>query len=322
MKKFLKRFFLFFMFFFIFCGGILSFYEIIIINSDDSYINIKYNKFYNKGPFDLIIMGDSRAERQINPKTIYKNTGNKSINLAISSGDINAIMKFFVANDELLIDLKENSNPVLLVSASDWQINDNAQDWGYLSHSTISLLTPFERLAVLNNKWDYFKFVVQGYKIYIKNIIEPIKRYNLKTGNNGFLPINEGFKKVEKSYLSNHPYYSKIKIDGWRWKLFTSSIRFLNSNFSEVILLIPPISPFFREMSKNTKVEKMTLSYIKNLKFLLKDEKLDNITIWDFYNEHPSELSDPDFYDVMHLNSKGAEKFSNIISKKLVLINQ
>lgn len=322
MKRFLKRFFYFLCVFFIFYGGILSFYENIIIDSDDSYINIKYNKVYNKGPFDLIIMGDSRAERQLNPKTINRNTGKKSINLAISSGDINRIKKFFIVNDELLIDLKENSNPILLVVASDWQVNDNAQKWGYLSHSTISFLTPFERFAVLNNKGDYFKFVVEGYKIYIKNIIESIKGYNLKTGNNGFLPINEEFKGVEKSYPYNHPYYSKIKIDGWRWRLFASSIRFLNSNFRKVILVIPPTSPFLREMSKNTKAEKMTFSYIKNLKSLLKDERLDNITVWDFYNEHPLELSDSDFYDVEHLNSTGAEKFSNIISKKIALINQ
>lgn len=296
-----------------------GFYQGYITKIDDSGIDIKFNSLKKKENLDLIIMGDSRAERQISPRIIDSVTDINSINLAISTGDINRIRQFFINNQKFLNDVNKNQS-TLLISASDWQINDNSQTWGYLSLSTFSLLSPLERIKFLNNKNDYFKFVYQGYKLYIKKVLGTIfMNNNITTDSDGFLGIDREFslEDAEKIELENHPFYTNIKDNGWRLKLFENSLRYLNSNFDNVIIIIPPTTNYWKLKTKNTDVQKMTLGYIEKIKNLVLNENLTNIKIWDFYNFPPDNINDSDFYDTIHLNVKGAEKFSLFISERL-----
>jgi len=319
MKKFLEHIIsrviiLVILFFIIHC-----FYQGYITKIDDSGIDIKFNSLKKKENLDLIIMGDSRAERQISPKIIDSVTDINSINLAISSGDINRIRKFFINNQKFLNEVNKNQS-TLLISASDWQINDNSQSWGYLSLSTFSLLSPLERIKFLNNKSDYFRFIYNGYKTYIIKVLGTSLMNNKKTSDSdGFLGIDRefSFKDSEKIKLENHPYYSKINYNGWRFKLFEDSLRYLNSNFDNVIIMIPPTTDYWKLKTKNTDAQKMTLGYIERLKNLVLNENLMNIKIWDLYNFPPENINDSDFYDIEHLNVKGAKKLSLFISKKL-----
>ena len=88
--------------------GILFFYEKVIIISDDSFIDRKYFNLVEKDQIDLLIMGDSRAERQISPKIIDSILSINSLNLAISSGDIIRIKKFISNNQSYFNQLKKN----------------------------------------------------------------------------------------------------------------------------------------------------------------------------------------------------------------------
>jgi hypothetical protein len=84
MKKFLSNFIVYIFYLSIVIIGILFFYEKVIIISDDSFIDRKYFNLDEKDEIDLLIMGDSRAERQISPKIIDSILGINSLNLAIS----------------------------------------------------------------------------------------------------------------------------------------------------------------------------------------------------------------------------------------------
>ena len=210
-------------------------YEVIVIKSDDSYIGRKLHSIKKKEKIDLLIMGDSRAERQLSPKIIDSILVINSINLAISSGDINRIRKFFMNNKKLLDELKKNKNLQLIISASDWQVNDESQTWGYLSHSTFSLMSPMDRLKSLNRKVDYLKFMVLGYKLYAKSQILKLGLLKLpySSDSKGFVGINEEFipKNFENISIQDHPHYSNININGWRYSLFEDSIRYLNLKY-------------------------------------------------------------------------------------------
>lgn len=297
-----------------------GFYEGYVVKIDDSGIDIKFNSIKKKENLDLIIMGDSRAHFQVSPKIIDSVIDVNSINLAIPSGDINRIRKFFINNQIFLKELNNNKS-TLLISASDWQINDNAQTWGYFSHSTFSLLSPLERIKILNNKMDYFKFMYQGYKSFIKQIlnISLIKSEN-NSDSDGFLGINREFsiKDSEKITLENHPSYSNISINGWRLNLFEDSLRYLNSNFDSVIIMVPPTTDYWKNKTKNKFVQKMTLEYINKIKKLVQNENLKSIKILDLYNFPPEDLDDSDFYDIEHLNIGGAKKLSLYLSKILL----
>lgn len=321
MKKFLSNFIVYVFYLSIVIIGILFFYEKVIIISDDSFIDRKYFNLDEKDEIDLLIMGDSRAERQISPKIIDSILSINSLNLAISSGDIIRIKKFISNNQSYFNQLKKNVDFKILISVSDWQVNDNAQKWGILSHSTISLLSPIERLKYLNKKTDYIKFVVHGYKNFVHQKFRSLGLINLREqfDSNGFLGV-EGILTKESVDLMNldiHPWYIDYKIDGWRFKLYVDVLRFLNDNFNEVILLIPPTSEYWKIKTKNTNVQKVTKTYIDNLTKVILSENLKNIKIWDLYNYPPNEIDNSDFYDFEHLNVRGAKKLSSFISKKL-----
>ena len=81
--------------------------------------------------------------------------------------------------------------------------------------------------------------------------------------------------------------------------------------------MIPPTTDYWKLKTKNTDAQKMTLGYIERLKNLVLNENLMNIKIWDLYNFPPENINDSDFYDIEHLNVKGAKKLSLFISKKL-----
>ena len=302
--------------------GVLFFHEKVIINSDDSYIDRKYYNIKKKDTLDLIIMGDSRAERGISPTIIDSILDINSINLAVPAGDINRIEKFFTHNQKILKDLKKNKNLKLIISVSEWQVNDNAQNWGILSHSTFSLLSPLDRLIYLNKKIDFLRFVIRGYENYFHKRLRSMGLINLrdKFDSQGFLGVEGTLteQSVEKIKTDVHPWYINDKIDGWRFELYVNTLKFLNDNFNEVILLIPPSSDYWKIKTQNTNIHRITKDYIKNLKETIVSENFQNIKIWDLHNSPPNFLNNSDFYDSVHLNINGAKKLTVFISNKLL----
>lgn len=143
MKKFLLKIFSFFLVLFTFLNLtiIISDYILDDVHLDTSMeIKIKMLNI-DTTKTNIIIAGDSRAERQLIPKIIKSKTGINTINIAVSGGDlvstIYSIKKFF-----------SNSDLIFVISASSWQINDGAIDQGYMSLKCFQKLTLKEKYQV------------------------------------------------------------------------------------------------------------------------------------------------------------------------------
>jgi len=175
------------------------------------------------------------------PSKITENSYKIGLNLAVSGGDLNRIRDFFKSRLEVFNDIVSKET-TLIISATDWQINDGSQNWGYLSYSTLKYLSFKEKLYFLNNKYEYAKYFIEMFK----NSIMPNESYTDKITHEGFLPItgrlNDDNFIIDKIDINNHPYYKNIKIDGYRWREHKISLGYLSSKFNRLILIIPPIS--------------------------------------------------------------------------------
>ena len=291
-------------------------------NIDTSEIYPKYLKLTKEKkefPLDILIAGDSRAERQIIPEGLKGNNQEKILNLAIGSGDINRLRDFITNRRET--DSLINKKTILVISASPQQTNDNRQRWGRLSNSTFKYLSFYEKLDILKLKKDYFKYLLSIHKYYLKNIFNH-RHYNQKIDNLGYLGVDGDVTVINSAELGNIIHrmikdYGSIKGDGYRIREFKKSIKFFSAKFDKVIIIFPPVTNIWRASILNTNIEDFNQNIIFKTNEFVKTENLSNTLVWDFYNKNDFQVNDSDYYDTHHLNNLGAIKFTKKLREKL-----
>jgi hypothetical protein len=263
---------------------------------------------------NIIIAGDSRAERQLIPRIFKSTTGINSVNIAVSAGDLASTVPALTAFSD--------SN-IFIISASSWQINDGSIDYGYLSNKCFQQFTLLEKIKT-------FRYEINGliemYSDLFKSTFNRFKDdqdkhyYNEKIIQEyGFFGIEDTLK-IDTSnitnHLSSHAWYKKINSHGSRWRIFLESFEQLDYRNSLVIIYQPPVSPIWKEKTKNTLIGHFEKEYSKRLDSLC--NKSDNIVFYDFYSQDITLLNNAKYYDYQHLNRNGAEIFSEIFSEKVI----
>lgn len=295
----------------------LQFKHIDISNIYPKYLKLNIDK--KKLPLDILIAGDSRAERQIIPDLLKNESHENILNLGISSGDVNRLRDFIVNRDEAksLFDKKT----ILVLSASNWQINDNYQTWGYLSYSTFKYLDFFEKFEILKDKKDYLRYVLAIHKHNLRNIFNKWS-YDSEIDSLGYFPIYGDISLINKQDLDktiqNQIYLlNDINDNGLRWKEFKKSVEFFSKIFDKVIIINNPVTDIWKNYIDNTHIDDFNKNFVKRTENFIRNKNLSNTLIWDFYQENDIELNDNNFYDTHHLNKSGSIIFSKKIREKL-----
>ena len=291
-------------------------------NIDTSNIYPKYlklNRDKKEFPLDILIAGDSRAERQIIPEMLKGKNQKKILNLAVSSGDINRLRDFI--NNRKEAKSLFNNKTILLLSTSTWQIDDNQQKWGHLSYSTFKYLSFYEKFDILNNKKDYLKYVLSIHKNNLRNIFN-IWSYDSNIDSLGYLAVQGDITNLPNSELDNiilniKQEWNDVKLNGYRWEEFKKSIKFFSGEFDKVIIIIPPVTDVWRKSIEKTKIEDFNKNFIFKTKELIKNKNLSNTLLWDFYEKNNFQINDSDYYDTHHFNNSGAIKFTKKLREKL-----
>ncbi len=271
---------------------------------------------------NIVVAGDSRAERQLIPEVISKNTGFKVINIGASSCDlatvVAAIKKYY------------NNNPKIffVISASSWQINDGANDPGYLSLKCFQKFKTTEKLILYRNELpEMGRMQTRLFEQFTKKVFnkKDVMSDKLKTNKElGFYGIEGLFKVKSKNLLREefayHPWYKNVSNNGSRWNIFQESLAEIKKMNSFFLIYQPPISQYWRTSTANSFIDKAEVEYSRKLSNEVQGSK--NIEFLDFYNNEIAELNDSMYYDYQHLNRKGAETFSTLISKKIMTAYQ
>lgn len=275
----------------------------------------------NKDSVNVVIAGDSRAERSLIPGIIKLKTGYTSINIAVNNGDL---ISFAYAVKKHYCNV---SNIVFVISASSFHINDGAIDPYYLSLKCFQKMTIKEKIKIYKGDivellrmeqslikhgiWHLCKYRADGAG---SDYDEDVIKESGYRGITGTLQSKD-FKYNQK--FENHPWYKKIDIDGARWRIFRDAFDMLGKMNNLFIIYQPPVSPIWKKIIRNSYVEDTEKKYSDKLKLL--SEKYNNIVFYDFYTNDIKELDNSMYYDYQHLNRTGAAVFSGILSDIIVI---
>jgi len=255
-----------------------------------------------KPGIEVLVAGDSRAERQIVPAVIETVTGWKAANIGTNACDLITLQNAIVRHP------LPASVRVLIVSASIFQANDGAIDAGYMSTACLLNMTPWERIRVyadrLGSPWSALDFQ------FIEGPPAPIGELRLREG--GLLPVEKQLAlPLPKTLLDRHPWYRNLSLSGARWRIFREALGRLAERDVRIYLVQSPASPAWRGYTAGTFVDAGEREYSAMLETAV--APYPNVRFLDFYTTIDPQLGNESYYDIQHLNRRGAEAFTRTI---------
>ena len=211
---------------------------------------------------------------------------------------------------------------VYIISASSWQINDGANAIGYVSQKCFQQLTLLEKFNIYQNEIsEFFRLETTLIRIEIKYLLSNISEneeffYDDEIiSESGFLGINDTLT-IDHEYLNtllnSHAWYKNLNNNGGRWRIFKEAFNKLSEKDALIIFYQPPVSPIWKEKTRNTVISKTEEEYSNKLDSLC--NQYENIVFYDFYNNDINSLGNNMYYDYQHLNRNGAEVFSELFA--------
>jgi hypothetical protein len=264
-----------------------------------------------KPDVEVIIAGDSRAERQVIPSVFESLTGQKAANVAVIAGDVitlrNAVRRHGMPS----------RTRILILSASLFQMNDGAIERGFLSKACVLNMTLREKLTVYRNALRSLLADMTEVSIRREEAPQVISEVALRQ--QGFWGVDGKLSLPVTIILdpetTNHPWYRDLSLHGARWRIFREALRELAEFNIRIYVFDPPISPAWRAYSAGSFIDLGE----RELAAMLRRETglYPNLRFLDFYSAPDGRLTDEDFYDIQHVNRGGAEKFTEMLAEKI-----
>ncbi len=257
----------------------------------------------------LLVCGDSRANRQIDPDILHKNTHLNVLNFSKDAWNLYAVSKVLKAiNCE---------NKVIVLSVSAYQINDGALDDGYLGLDCYRDLTFAEQFQLYKFRW--FNWILIQDRLFKRTLFE-----------NNFVSTFGNYKReMNKEYLPqvckkfradlqiafNHPWYENHYNQGIKAALLTKGLANLASlKNCKVMVFNGPISEDFEALATHFHIAETEQEMDA---FLTEACKKVGITYVSYFND-ASMKNNLYYNDIQHLCGTGAEVFTEKVSKRMV----
>lgn len=256
----------------------------------------------------VIVGGDSRAERAVDPAIVEARTGSMTVNVATTAQDLITLSNAIVRHG-----LPPGARQ-LIVSTSVFQVNDGAIDAGYLSTACLLNMTTRERAAVyadrLGSPWSPLAFS------FAESAPAPLSPDVARA--RGFVGVVKQLSlPLPRVLLNAHPWYRNLSLHGARWRIFQAALaRLASLSFDvRIVLFQPPISPAWRAYTAGTFVDSAEREFATMLRDLA--AHYPNVQFVDFYSEPDPRLGNEMFYDIQHLNRTGAAIFSDMLVARI-----
>jgi hypothetical protein len=260
----------------------------------------------------IIVAGDSRADRQIDPRVIQQNTNSDILNIASTGWDLYSLSKML---------LKTNvHDKIIVISASYFQFNDGAIDNGYLSLESYSDLSILQKVFLYSQRLDEL-FSIQ-LNLFEQSISSNYSNYyfgNYHRKNNLEFDEQECESfEISSTWFDHHPWYKSPNTAGIKMKLLLKSLDNLSSlKNCKVLIYNGPVSDKFIKYGSPKGIIDMEKKYDSFMSSMCKKR---GIVYHSFLGD--SSLTDLSlYYDPQHLCKKGVPLFSNKISDLLYKLN-
>lgn len=268
----------------------------------------------------ILIVGDSRAQRQIIPEVIHRQLGVDAVNAAVASGELVSTTK--VLQRYALLE----SKPLLIVSASSSLVNDGVVP---VQIDCLLAMPWIDQLWI--SRGDLAEMVRRKIAVYREylgvrtGLSQPKRKKASDLNEDGFFGIDTTLDISAPKAIPiadgkiTHPWYKNLHQDGLRWRVFRAALADIARSGCPILLLNSPCSPAWRRLSRGTYVDEAEKNYSRMLQ--REAAQYDNVRVLDFYDGWTEEFPDAMFYDIQHLNRTGAERFTMILCDEIRKLN-
>ena len=262
---------------------------------------------------DVIICGDSRADRQLDPGIIKSKTGLNVINIASTSQDL-----YTWSESLALADVK---GKIIVISASFFQINDAANDFAFFNLNTFADMDFEDRIEMY--KTDYVDLILMQTKLAYSSILGRTHKSdfgnNLRSVNEGYMSKECGYFTINQDWFDKHFWYQSPEIGGIKQKFLRKAIANLASlEGCKIMIYNGPVSDSFAKAASLNGVLDLEKQYDAIMHELCETHRIRFVS---FLND-ATFRNDQLYYDPQHLCSEGAHMFSNKIANFLVSIHK
>lgn len=263
------------------------------------------NLFEGKINADLIISGSSLAQYQISPKIVDEKTGCNSYNLGMGGSSFNLQYYRYLAFE------KRNKKPKVIIQTIDSNTLDMApilfyyhQVLPYINDELVGdAVLKYKNLGQKDKLIPFYRYIGE-YKLIAVGFEEffNIKHFPDETYKGFITRFGEG-EFTEPEELKN----IVLKIDNETLKLFEAFLKHCRETGIKLILVNTPI--YIETQTNITNSEEISAT-IQKLAEKYNTDYLD-------YSDHQMSYQKDFFRDGAHLNHKGVELFSNILTNDL-----
>jgi len=262
---------------------------------------------------DVIVAGDSRAERQIVPAVIEAQTGRKAVNLAVNAGDLVTVYNALKRHGVL------STDKALILSVSIFQVNDG--DVLYISRACVLNMTLQEKLVFHRRAVPALLYNLVAWSFPSWGGEEPPAAGPGALDEQGFRGVNGTLDPKAPMAVgldpraTNHPWYRNLSLHGARWRVFREALDRLAASRLRIYLCLPPVSPAWRAYSAGSFIDRGELEFAGMLAAAAGGHP--NVRFLDFYTAPDQRLGNELYYDVQHVNRQGAAAFTGVLMERI-----
>jgi len=306
---------------FLFCLPVFLFMTIPSITRYimDIDLEAKINTFLPEANnVDIVVAGDSRAERQLIPALFKSELNLETVSIAKDVGDV---MSLVYANKKYEI---ADSNKVFVMCLSSLLTNDGAYKNWFMSQASMTEIGLIKRILLFKN--DYIENWYHRMGLIWDDLINDkrgigLAQEDVRVKDGGYISVNEqldinNFSKNDLNpQTTKHLWYRKPNNKGIRKTVFENSIEQFAETGAKIILIQSPMAPAWRSYVDENYMHQLELDHSKLLIELASQYK--NVWAIDFYTKQPSIFTDKLFYNATHLNNLGAVIFTTAVIDSL-----
>jgi hypothetical protein len=263
----------------------------------------------------VIVAGDSRAQRQVIPAVLREKLGVDAVNVAVAGGELISVAK--ILEQRALTEKK----PLLILSATVFQVNDGAIDHDTLSMDCLLAMRWIDQITILHEKLPEMAY--RKIRMYKRCLAA---RCGLSSERpKHFAEDGHGTRDAQRLGMQahpekiKHPWYENLQLEGRKWRVFQASLRQIAGSGAQVLLFNGPSSPAWRQLSHNTFMDAAEEQYSRMLQ--REAAQYPNVHFMDFHGGWIDDFPDALFYDTAHLNRTGAAKLTTILCNEIERLN-
>jgi hypothetical protein len=285
----------------------------------DADLEAKINTFLPEGnTVELIIAGDSRAERQLIPSLFKSERNLETVNIAKDVGDV---MSLVYANKKYEF---ADSGKVFVLGLSSLLTNDGAYKNWFMSQSSITEIGIVKQLLLF--KSDYMENWYRRMSLIWDDLINDkrgigLLQEDIRIKYSGYIPIDkqldiESFSKNNLNpKTTEHLWYRKPNNNGIRKTVFEKSLEQFSKTGVTIVVIQSPMAPAWRSYVGENYMHRLELDHSRLLVELAARYK--NVWAIDFYTKQPSIFTNELFYNATHFNKTGAITFTKAVIDSL-----